>query len=147
MAPLRPTLIAGARFADARGVLACCNACDLAEVRRFYTLYHPDTTTVRGWNGHRFESKRFFCIKGAFAVGLVAVDAFEAPSPALQATCFRLQAEDAQVLCVPPGYANAIKALTPDSILLVLSDKTLEEAKDDNWKYPPERWVDWRSVT
>ena len=146
MNPARPHLIPGALFTDARGALACVNALDLAEMRRFYVLTHPEITAIRGWNGHRQERKWMTCLRGRFAIGLVKLDSFTAPSPHLPAEIFRLEAAQPQTLAIPAGYANAIKALEPDSLLLVLSDKTLDEARDDNWKYPPTQWVDWSQI-
>lgn len=142
----RPTLLDGARFDDARGTLTCCNDCDLAELRRFYVLTHPDTATVRGWNAHRFEAKRFFCLRGGFEIALLPMRDFARPEAAGEPTTFRLEATHPRLLCAPAGYANAIKATEPGSILLVFSDKTLDGARDDNWKYPPETWpVTWSS--
>lgn len=142
----RPTLLDGARFDDARGSLACCNGCDLAELRRFYVLTHPDTATIRGWNAHRFEAKRFFCLRGGFEIALLPMASFAPPEATGEAECFRLEAANPRLLCAPAGYANAIKATEPGSILLVFSDKTLESARNDNWKYPPETWsAPWSS--
>lgn len=142
----RPTLLDGARFDDARGSLACCNGCDLAELRRFYVLTHPDTATIRGWNAHRFEAKRFFCLRGGFEIALLPMASFAPPEATGEAECFRLEAANPRLLCAPAGYANAIKATEPGSILLVFSDKTLEGARNDNWKYPPETWsAPWSS--
>lgn len=142
----RPTLLDGARFDDARGSLACCNGCDLAELRRFYILTHPDTATIRGWNAHRFEAKRFFCLRGGFEIALLPMASFAPPEATGEAECFRLEAANPRLLCAPAGYANAIKATEPGSILLVFSDKTLEGARNDNWKYPPETWsAPWSS--
>ena len=142
----RPTLLDGARFDDARGSLLCCNGCDLAELRRFYVLTHPDTATIRGWNAHRFEAKRFFCLRGGFEIALQPMTSFAPPEAAGEAECFRLEAAKPRLLCAPAGYANAIKATEPGSILLVFSDKTLEGARNDNWKYPPETWsAPWSS--
>ncbi len=138
--------IDGASFADARGVLTYVNALDLAPVRRFYLIRQSETDQVRGWNGHRQERKWFYCIRGAFAIGLVAIDDWRYPSLALSAEVIRVCAEQGQVICVPAGYANAVKALAPESELLVFSDRTLEESKQDSFRWEVSRWVDWETV-
>lgn len=139
-----PERIVGERFADVRGVLQCVNGCDLAAVRRFYVLHHPDTAVVRGWNGHRAEQKWFVCVRGSFTLALVAVDDFEQPSRDLVPQVYRLSAETSEAVHVPGGYANAFKALEPDSVMLVFSDKTLAEAAQDSWRFPADWWMDWR---
>jgi len=50
---------------------------------------------------------------------------------------------DSKIVCVPEGYANAIKASVADSILLVFSGKTLPEAYSDSWRYDKHLWIDW----
>lgn len=136
-------VISGALYRDARGQLACVNAFDFPNVKRFYTLHHPDPSVVRGWNGHRLERKWFYCVKGSFLLGLTRIDNWESPSEDLPAERFRLSAGRSEIIAVPGGYANAIKALEPDSILMVFSDKTVEESAADSYRFSPTLWIDW----
>lgn len=140
-------VISGALHRDARGQLACVNGFNFPNVKRFYTLHHPDPSVVRGWNGHRFERKWFYCVKGSFALGLTRIDNWESPSGDLPAELFRLTAARSEVIAVPGGYANAIKALEPDSIILVFSDKTVEESTADSYRFSPTLWIDWSQLT
>jgi hypothetical protein len=41
-----------------------------------------------------------------------------------------------------PGFVNGFQALEADSILMVYSDKTLEESKEDDFRWPPEYFND-----
>jgi len=136
-------VVEGEIFRDARGQISSLNNFHFEGVKRCYIIHHPDTSVVRGWNGHQFEKKWFYCIKGSFIVALVEVDNWENPSPDLVPEIFELSDNDSKIICVPEGYANCIKAHEKDSILLVLSGKILEEALKDSWRYDKDMWVDW----
>ena len=93
-----------------------------------------DTSTKKKW---------FYCVKGAFPVGLVEIDDWENPSPDLKAQKYHLTEQESRIICVPEGYANCIKASIPGSILLVFSGKTLPEAYSDSWRYDSKLWITW----
>lgn len=133
-------LLSGEIFKDARGQISSLNNFHFEGVQRMYIVHHPDCSTIRGWNGHQFERKWFYCVKGSFEVRLVKVDDWQNPSPTLSATCHRLSEGESQLLCVPGGYANRLQALEPDAILLVLSDKSLAESAADSYRFDPTLW-------
>lgn len=136
-------VIQGEIFVDRRGRISSLNPFRFPGVERFYLIHHPDVAVIRGWHGHQQEKKWFYCVKGAFAIGLVKIDDWEHPSPGLTAAVLQLSETDSKIICVPEGYANCIKALEKDSILLVFSGKTLPEAHADSWRYDSSLWVDW----
>ena len=49
---------------------------------------------------------------------------------------------------MPAGYANCIKAETADSILMVLSDKTMAEAAElnDSYRYDADYFFKWSDL-
>ncbi|MBP5318510.1 MAG: dTDP-6-deoxy-3,4-keto-hexulose isomerase [Paludibacteraceae bacterium] len=134
------TLIAGELFTDHRGTVASLNRFLFDEVRRCYFLRHPDCTVKRGWNGHRYERKWFYPLRGEFEIELVRIDDWEHPSADLPVQCHRLSDTRSEILCVPGGFASCIRATQPDSILMVGSDKTLDESVSDSWKFPIGMW-------
>lgn len=136
-------IIQGEIFQDHRGQISSLNEFHFDGVKRCYVIHHPDRAVVRGWNGHQREKKWFYCIKGSFALGLVEIDNWDSPSANLKAEIYELSDCESKIICVPEGYANCIKAREDGSILLVLSDKSIEEASNDSWKYDSLRWVDW----
>ena len=136
-------VIEGEIFQDTRGIIASLNNFHFEDVKRCYIIHHPDKTIVRGWHGHQHERKWFYCVKGAFTLALVKMDNWENPSPALTAEIFKMEESHSRIVCVPEGYANCIKASEKDSIMLVLSDKILDEALGDSWRYDKDMWVDW----
>ncbi|MBQ9693244.1 MAG: WxcM-like domain-containing protein [Kiritimatiellae bacterium] len=134
-------ILHGEVFKDARGQISSLNNFHFDGVKRMYLLHHPDTAVIRGWNGHQYERKWFYCVKGAFDIRLVAIDHWVNPSPHLTAEAYPLCAEESRLLCVPGGYANRIQAREPDSILMVLSDKTLEESIADSYRFDAKLWT------
>ena len=142
----KPYIIKGGRHEDERGTIAFVNDFQFKGVKRFYTITHHDTSVVRAWQGHRFESKYFYCLQGAFLVNIVRVDNWTDPSDKLPVQSFELSAEDSKILYIPPGFANGFKALTPGAQLLVLSDKTLEESVNDDVRFDMNDWFNWSEL-
>lgn len=134
-------LITGEIFKDARGQISSLNTFHFEGVKRMYILHHPDTETRRGWNGHQFERKWFYCVKGSFELSVVTIDNWVSPSPALKPEVHHLTSEESALLCVPAGCASLIRATTPDSILIVLSDKTLAESAADSYRFDINLWT------
>lgn len=140
-------VIEGEIFKDNRGQISSLNSFHFDGVKRAYIIHHPDVTIIRGWHAHRNERKWFYCLKGKFSVALTKIDNWDNPSSNLPVQIFDLNEEKSQLVCVPAGYGNCLKAHTPGAIMLVLSDKTLEEAKEDSWRYSTDMWVDWTKHT
>lgn len=136
-------IIQGEIFRDHRGQISSINDLRFDGIERTYFIHHPDTSIVRGWHGHQFEKKWFYCVKGAFTLGFVRPDDWVNPSPDLVAEIIRLDESDSRVVVVPEGYANCIKASVPGSVLLVFSGKLFEDALGDSWRYDSSMWVDW----
>lgn len=139
-------VIEGEIFRDHRGQISSLNSFHFDGVKRTYIIHHPDASVVRGWHGHQNERKWFYCLKGRFSVALVKIDDWDEPSHDLKPEIYHLSDEKSVLICVPIGYANCLKAQTPGSIMLVLSDKSLEEAKDDSWRYSSDLWVNWNII-
>ena len=129
-------IVEGEIFRDARGRISSLNDFRFPGVERFYFIHHPDITIIRGWHGHRFEKKWFYCVKGAFTLGLVEIDDWETPSRGLRPKLYHLSEQKSEIICVPEGYANCIRAEQPD----------LSEAQADSWRYPADYWFDWSAV-
>lgn len=139
----KPSLIKGNQHSDERGTVSFINDFDLSPVKRMYTIQHPSTTTVRAWQGHKIESKYFKCLKGRFLVAVVAIDDWVSPSENLKPERYILDANNTEVLHIPAGYANGFKALDTDSELLVFSNLDLESAKNDQYRFDENLWIDW----
>jgi wxcM domain protein len=119
-------VVEGEIFTDYRGLISSLNGFDFEGVERFYFIHHPDERVVRGWHAHQFEKKWFYCVKGAFTVGLVEIDDWEHPSENLKAEVFHLLEAKSEIICVPEGYGNCIKAEEPGAVLLVFSGEAVQ---------------------
>ncbi|MCF8337115.1 MAG: dTDP-6-deoxy-3,4-keto-hexulose isomerase [Bacteroidales bacterium] len=140
---MKVQVIKGGNHTDDRGTLRFVNDFDLKNVRRFYTIQHPDTSVVRAWQGHEIETKWFFSLKGSVVVAWVEIDDFDNPSDKLKAEYKILKAEEPTVVYLPPGYANGLKALEPNSEIAVFSDLDVKESVKEKRRYPAEWWFDW----
>jgi dTDP-4-dehydrorhamnose 3,5-epimerase len=54
-----------------------------------------------------------------------------------------LSADKSEIISVPKGYANGLKALEPNSEIMIFSDMSLEESVNEKIRYPAEWWLNW----
>ena len=88
--------------------------------------------------------KWFYCHTGAIVVHLIHVDNFEDPSPLLKPKRIILEAKNPMILEISGGYATGFKALEENSTLQVFSNFSLDESKNDDFRYPIEKWdAEW----
>ena len=141
-------IIQGEIFRDQRGKIASLNDFRFDGVNRVYFITHPDISVIRGWHGHKLEKKWFYCVRGAFRIGLVEIDDWEHPSKDLKPEIVTLTDEDSRIVCVPAGFASCIKADIPDSTLMVLSGKTLADAMatPDSYRFDKDYWFKWSEL-
>lgn len=135
--------IKGENFKDFRGCIASLNNFDFEGVERFYFIQNSSTEIIRAWHGHQYEKKWFYCVKGSFTLAFVKIDDWENPSKDLKPEIFHLSEKNSEIVCIPEGYANGIKANEEGSVLMVFSGKRYEEALSDSWRYDSSMWVDW----
>ena len=135
-----PKIIKGNKHSDERGSLSFINDFDLKDVRRSYIIEPANTEIIRAWQGHKTEWKYFQVIQGSFTIGLVKIDNWDSPSKQLKPEFHTLNANTPSILIVPGGYANGITSNEPNAKLLVFSSSTLENAKDDEFRFPDTYW-------
>lgn len=142
----KPLIIKGGLFTDNRGSMRFVNDFHFKEVKRFYFIKHPDITVVRAWQGHQIERKYFYPISGSFVVAWVKIDDFEKPSKYLKAEYHILTSATSEIISIPKGYANGLKALVPNSEILIFSDLNLEESVNEKIRFPADWWLDWNNI-
>lgn len=136
-------IIKGGFFSDERGQMRFVNDFRFGDVKRFYCIKHSNINTIRAWQGHRCEKKYFYPISGSFVLAWVKIDDFENPSDDLTPEYYVLSAKKSEIVSVPKGYANGLKALEPFSEIMVFSDTYLEDGANDNIRFPADKWLDW----
>jgi dTDP-4-dehydrorhamnose 3,5-epimerase-like enzyme len=138
-----PTIIQGGSHTDDRGAINYVNDFHFEGVKRFYTIHHPDTSVVRAWQGHTSDVKYFYSIYGTWLIAWVKMDP-AVPEENWKAEHVILKATDSQLLYIPPGYANGLKALEKDSIITVFTVPGTGEEVNLRWDW--KRWMDWDSL-
>jgi len=130
-------------FENESGIIEYCNELILNKYRRFYTITHPDTNKIRAWQAHSQESKCFVPLKGRFIVSWVKIDCFKNPSLNLKAESIILDSTCKKLVEIPKGYANGLKALEPNSELLVFSEFFLEKSLKEKVRFDSNLWFNW----
>jgi dTDP-4-dehydrorhamnose 3,5-epimerase-like enzyme len=137
-------LIKGGRHIDDRGIMDYVNEFDMSQIKRMYIINHPDTIVKRGWRAHKLEQRWFYVVKGRFEVNLVKINDFQNPDPNQQIETYELTDQQPIVIHVPVGYASALRALENDSKIIVYADASVELAKNDNYQYSIDYFVNWK---
>lgn len=136
-----PFIIQGNNYKDNRGAISFVNDFSFDNIVRFYIIENSEENELRAWQGHKLDTKYFYCVKGVFQVSYVKIDNWENPSSSLTVESVVLDETDSKILCIPLGYANAIKSLTAGSKLLSFSTLPLDMVKDDDFRYDKNFWV------
>ena len=127
-----PQEIVGGTYADSRGVLRFCNDFDMSAVKRFYTIANSAEQPVRGWIGHKKETKWFFPLKGRT---IIVVESFNHGILGNGAEEFELNAEEPKVLKVEPENWFCIKQ-DGNAEVMVFSDCKVGEYENDDLRRP-----------
>lgn len=141
-----PRVIGGGQFIDKRGRLSFVNDLNLADFKRFYTIQNSNEDMIRAWQGHRKERKIFFAISGSFIIATVKIDNWEEPNQDLLCQSYVLNESKPQALLIPAGFANGIKALEKDSILIVFSEFDLNDISGDDHRWELEYFKCWKDA-
>lgn len=130
-------IIVGAKAFDNRGSLSFVNDFDFQGVKRFYIVSNHQQNFIRAWHGHRHEGKYVLVVSGAALVGVVSLTEQEVVGK------FILSEEQPKVLWIPPNHANGFMTLRKDTKVIFFSTTTLEESKDDDIRFPYNKWDIW----
>ena len=136
----KSSIINGGFFEDSRGRLDYVNELDLSIIKRMYFTTNTKVGFFRGWQGHKIESRWFFCVKGSFEVKLVEIDNWDNPSEILESKVYILEEKKPKVLYIPNGYVNGFTSLERDSKLLILSNYKLGETINDDVRFDSNNW-------
>lgn len=133
----------GKSYCDDRGFVRSVNDLEIFKFKRFYTIENHRQVFVRAWHGHKKGTTAVVCLRGAAIVGVVNMNTppvLNKESTEVAITRFILCADNPQAIVVPPGFANGAKTLTNDCILLYFSDTSIEETKDDDFRFAWDTW-------
>jgi dTDP-4-dehydrorhamnose 3,5-epimerase len=99
----------------------------MTAVKRMY-LIEPTPNLIRAWQGHQIENKWFSIVSGRFEVQVVRMTDLTVKKS------FILSEDQDEVIKIGPGFYNGFKALELKSILMVYSDKCLNESLNDDYR-------------
>lgn len=137
---MNPKIIQGGSFSDHRGTISYVNDFSFKDIERFYIISNSDENPIRAWQGHKLDSKNFYCLSGSFKIHFVKIDNWENPSKDLSIETILVLASDSKIVHIPAGYANAIESLEKDSKLISFSTLPLSKVSDDDVRYASDYW-------
>ena len=137
-----PTLIPISVHKDERGELRYCNEFDLSSAKRFYSIKFGQVNQVRAWQAHKVETKAILPLAGVTKIVLVKLDDFDT-GIAGDIYEFILDSNSPNVLLVPGGYANGLQSKTLDSALMIFSNLSLTDAKNDDFRFGKDDFYKW----
>lgn len=118
-------------FNDDRGHIIALGKFDPKfDTKRFYVIHNHKQGFVRAWHGHKEESKVLICLEGKYKVCTWKMG----KDQPVEIVPRYLSPGD--ILYIKPGYYHGTQNLTVENQLLVLSDKTLEESMQDDFRHP-----------
>lgn len=134
----------GKLVTDDRGSVGFVNDFVLRSiVQRCYWIRNHQAGFVRAWHGHKYESKYVTVLTGTAMIAAVQIDNWITPSPDAPIVRYTLSGHLPQVLHIPAGYANGIKTLTSDALVMVFSTATVDESTEDDIRFPSRLWDPW----
>lgn len=141
----KPELITTFIYIDDRGIIQGTNSLDLSklDIRRFYIVTNHKQGFIRAFHGHKEEKKYLYVIKGAITVKIIAFEDVE-----LKNNIHTYHLNSNNLLVIPNGYYHGYKNLTQDTIIMVMSNKTLDESTKDDYRlkydyFGSEIWEDF----
>ena len=121
------SVIKGGVHVDARGGLRFCNDFDMTSVKRFYTISNSHEQPVRGWIGHRMETKWFFPVKGNTTITV------ESMTDSDCSKSYVLSEDKPAILKIPGGNWFCIEQ-HDDAEVMVFSDCKVGEYENDDFR-------------
>ncbi|MEJ2296218.1 MAG: dTDP-4-dehydrorhamnose 3,5-epimerase family protein, partial [Candidatus Lokiarchaeota archaeon] len=109
-------------------------------VKRFYQVSNFSNNTIRAFHGHRNEAKYVYVAKGSAIVAAVELDKVDSPSRKLPIHRYVLSDKNPKILFIPPKHANGFRPLEKNTQIIFFSTSSLEESKDDDYRYPADYW-------
>lgn len=130
-----PYIIKGESIKDNRGKLFSCNHFDMSRVKRIYSIENINSIYIRGWKGHKIETRWFFATKGSIIINTILISHLENHHPEPDIKTFKLDENNLNILEVPPGFATSIKQLSNGDRICVFADYHLGISGDEDLRW------------
>jgi dTDP-4-dehydrorhamnose 3,5-epimerase-like enzyme len=133
-------------FVDDRGFInQIIQAADgvFPKLERLYLVGNFGKGIIRGFHKHEKEWKCFFVIKGAAKFVLVKKKSETKDDVEIETRV--ITSKNPSILIVPPGIYTGWMSLEEDTIILGISNFTIIETKEDDFRVDPYFWGDvWK---
>ncbi|MCX6738037.1 MAG: dTDP-4-dehydrorhamnose 3,5-epimerase family protein [Candidatus Parcubacteria bacterium] len=135
-----PKIIKGNIATDERGSVSFVNNFNFKGVKRFYIVENSSKDIIRGFHGHKDEEKYVFVLSGKALICAVEMDDPINPSKDKKVFQFVLSAKEPAILHIPGGYANGVRAMEENTKVIFFSIFSMEETKNDDYRFPYDYW-------
>lgn len=122
---------------DDRGSVRFVNDFNFENVKRFYQIENHCRGYVRAWHYHKQEGKYVYVAQGSALIGVVQPETEEINK-------YVLSSKSPKILWIPPGHANGFMSLEEKTIIMFFSTATIEETKNDDIRFPHDKWNIWQ---
>tara|TARA_B100000579_G_scaffold382768_1_gene352168 strand:- start:38 stop:454 length:417 start_codon:yes stop_codon:yes gene_type:complete len=133
---MKPKIIKEKIFLDDRGFVRTLSNLKFKKIKRIYFVNNFKKNFIRAWHAHKKESKYAYVLKGTVMFGAVNLKNNKVSK-------FFIDEKIPKLLFIPPNYANGFMNLSNDSIVMFLSDKTLNQSLNDDIRFPYDKWNIW----
>ncbi len=100
-----------------------------------YSIENFSQNYIRGWKGHKIETRWFCATKGCLIINTVPISDLETASLSPMIKTFELNENNLNVLEVPPGYATSIQQYSKGDRILVYADFELGVSGDEELRW------------
>jgi len=141
--PEEIVILSGGVSIDDRGEILYFNSVNLKKIKRFYVMNNHKYHFIRAWHAHKKESKIITVLDGTALICAVKIENWK--NPKKNSKIFRkvLSSKNPQMIHIPKGYANGTMTLEKNTKLIFFSDSTLDQSKNDDYRYPFDYWNPW----
>lgn len=136
----KPSLIIGTKSISKNGSIQFVNDFTFKKIKRFYHIMLPDINLIRAFHGHFIEEKYAYVIQGAILLCAIRLDDRQNPGKNAQIYTFKLNSHTPQIVHIPNGFANGMKALKKNSEIIFFSTLSLANSLKDDYRYPSDYW-------
>ena len=133
------SIILGGDHLDSRGRIVFFNTLSFEEIKRFYCLHLNKANELRAWQGHQFEKKWYVVLKGKLRLNVLEFNKWG--SDDYHFNGYYLEENDPKVIFIPEGSFTGFMPLVDDTMLIIFSNKLLEESLNDDYRYDKDKWT------
>lgn len=130
---------------DDRGRVTYFNNFDPVKnnIRRMYIVENHKRGQIRCWHAHEKANQFVTMLSGSAIIGAVKIDVLQSAIHNSKMENFDksffikriISFDKPEILLIPNGWAQGAMTLTPDAKILYMSDKTLNEIKNDDHRF------------